>query len=259
MIAVLFACILCFAFAQNDYPCVITINGVTYDLTPLRVAKGKQDWKGNDFFYTYTMNVCGPTNGGGTCSFQSGSICQYFTQDGLFMESLGNYAGVGRLAPTWTMLNPQMPSYGVQVLLPNGNECLQGNIRTVVQFACDYNAPAVPVLQISEDNNGCFYTISLETKYGCPVEEGGDDEGLSNGSWFMIIVFAILLPVYVIGGCVYKRKVKQTTGMCESCPNHMFWMALPSLVADGCRLTGRGLCACYHKHCAKQSDHQQFN
>jgi len=65
---------------------------------------------------------------------------------------------------------------------------------------------------------------------------GGASGGLSGGSVFLILL-TVLSVVYVILGCVYMRRVKGTTTMKESCPNHEFWFGLPGLIMDGCRYT----------------------
>ena len=59
-----------------------------------------------------------------------------------------------------------------------------------------------------------------------------------------IIILCVVIPLYVIIGCIYKSQKLGATGM-EKCPNVEFWRDLPSLVKDGCAFTVvklKGLC-----------------
>ena len=72
---------------------------------------------------------------------------------------------------------------------------------------------------------------------------GGGKKGLSGG-WVFIILLCVLIPLYVVGGCIYKSQKLGATGM-DKCPNVEFWRDLPALVKDGFAFTFakiRGLC-----------------
>jgi hypothetical protein len=56
---------------------------------------------------------------------------------------------------------------------------------------------------------------------------------MSGGTVFLIIL-ACVIPVYIIGGCIYKRQKMGTTGVVESCPNVDFWRALPGFIKEVC-------------------------
>jgi len=53
----------------------------------------------------------------------------------------------------------------------------------------------------------------------------------------MLIILIVIIPVYIVGGCIFMRKQRGTTTMAESCPNNEFWFAFPGLVKDGCAFT----------------------
>jgi hypothetical protein len=77
---------------------------------------------------------------------------------------------------------------------------------------------------------------------GCTVS--GDDDGLSGGAIFLIIL-ACVIPVYILAGCAYNHKVKGAALGLQACPQKDFWTALPGLVGAGCSFTVaklRGLC-----------------
>jgi len=246
-------------FAQDDSPCDATLDGYTWDLSPLRRSQGDEDYPAEDFFYTYTLNICAPTRGVGRCRDLRSSVCQYYkTPPGVFADALGSYSGTDQYAPQWSLLPPPNndPALGVQVKLPNGDICLDGRYESFIQFECDKNAPPVPAISVVETN--CRYTFSMRTSYGCPHQAVGASGGLSNGSWFLIILFAICLPLYLVGGCAYKRKMKQTTGCWESCPNSQFWAAIPSLTWEGCKFSLKQLKACYAKHCDKNKTYDDI-
>src|SRR4051794_30612584 len=57
-----------------------------------------------------------------------------------------------------------------------------------------------------------------------------------SGGWIFIIILSVVVPLYVVGGCVYKHQKLGATGM-DKCPNVEFWRDLPSLVKDGFAFT----------------------
>jgi len=75
------------------------------------------------------------------------------------------------------------------------------------------------------------YTITIVAP-----SSGGGVGGVSGGGVFLILL-TVVGVLYVVGGCVFMRTRRGTTGLKESCPNNQFWFALPGLVMDGMRYT----------------------
>jgi hypothetical protein len=68
---------------------------------------------------------------------------------------------------------------------------------------------------------------------GAILAPSGGGGGISGGS-VLLILFFVGVPVYIAGGCIYKRKKLGTTGMKESCPQNEFWFDMfPALVKEG--------------------------
>jgi len=82
----------------------------------------------------------------------------------------------------------------------------------------------------------CTHSLYWKSKYACGINNNTPNNGLTGGSWFLITIFAIVLPVYLIGGILYNYKIKGSTGW-EVLPNIQFWIMLPLLVRDGCKFT----------------------
>jgi hypothetical protein len=59
--------------------------------------------------------------------------------------------------------------------------------------------------------------------------------GLSDGSWFLIVVFGIFLPVYTVGGAAFNHN-QGKTGI-ELVPNLDFWRDFPTNVKAGVEKT----------------------
>lgn len=189
-------------------------------------------YTGTDGTYQYKMNVCGPA-AGNNCGSNGYSVCQYQGPD--FVASLGKIGGNN---PVWTYLDSGSPAKGVKATYDNGDECwMEGTWKkriVNVNFPCDASAKNPSTMTVSEDKATCVFTITLAAAAACPGSGSGGD-GLSGGSVFLILLFT-LVPVYIVAGCLYKRKKLGTQGK-ESCPNYDFWSTIPDLVKDGCRFS----------------------
>jgi hypothetical protein len=72
----------------------------------------------------------------------------------------------------------------------------------------------------------------------------GSEGGTSGGTVFLIILM-VVVPLYIIGGCIYMRHQRGTVTMKESCPHYECWSVIPGLMKDGCIFTAKKLKAWY--------------
>jgi hypothetical protein len=197
------------------------------------MKKTAGDYVGTDNIYNYKANVCGEDIFGQTHGCNGGSICQ-FNPDDTFVANLGKFDG-GQ--PTWSPIDTANPSKGVKYTFTNGDQCyIQGSWRTRTvnaNFRCDQPKQADKIASVLEDTTSCTFQINFDG-YGCPGGDSKNPDGSTgmSGGWVFIIILCVAVPVYVIGGCVYKSQKQGTRGI-ESCPNIDFWKALPGLVKDG--------------------------
>jgi len=109
-----------------------------------------------------------------------------------------------------------------------------------IYFECDQDDTGLYKVDV-EIPIKCTYTLYWKSKYACAINNTPNNNELTGGIWFLIILFAIVLPVYIIGGIIYNIKIKGSTGW-EVLPNLQFWITLPSLVRDGCKFTFNSIC-----------------
>jgi len=62
-----------------------------------------------------------------------------------------------------------------------------------------------------------------------------DDEGLSTGWWFLIMLFGGI-GLYIALGCAYNIQTRNVTGI-DACPHLSFWREVPGLIRDGCSVS----------------------
>ncbi|KAM4702573.1 cation-dependent mannose-6-phosphate receptor [Rhinophrynus dorsalis] len=111
------------------------------------------------------------------------------------------------------------------------NHCNNEARKAMVMISCNKNTLGDGFTVIKEERNKsreCFYLFEMDSSLVCPPEESK----LSAGS-ILLIVFAVLVAVYIIGGFLYHRFVVGAKGM-EQFPNIAFWQELGNLTADGC-------------------------
>lgn len=98
-------------------------------------------------------------------------------------------------------------------------------------ISCNRHTLADNFNPVSEERGkvqDCFYLFELDSSLACPPEVSH----LSVGS-VLLVTFASLVAVYIIGGFLYQRLVVGAKGM-EQFPHLAFWQDLGNLVADGC-------------------------
>ncbi|NP_001088864.1 mannose-6-phosphate receptor (cation dependent) S homeolog [Xenopus laevis] len=101
----------------------------------------------------------------------------------------------------------------------------------MVMISCSKKTLGGDFTVVQEERNKsreCFYLFEMDSSLACPPEESH----LSVGS-ILLIVFAVLVAVYIVGGFLYQRFVVGAKGM-EQFPNITFWQELGNLMADGC-------------------------
>ncbi|XP_065531678.1 cation-dependent mannose-6-phosphate receptor [Lathamus discolor] len=188
-------------------------------LSPMRfnvtVEKGKTE------NYVYHFRVCREVN---STLHDFGGLVQTDRQN-------GKTTVIGRINETqvfngsdWIMLIYKGgDSYG--------RHCSGEKRRAVIMISCKRGVTASSFSIISEEREKeqeCFYLFEMDSSVACPAE----DSHLSVGS-ILLITFASLIAVYIIGGFLYQRLVVGAKGM-EQFPHFAFWQDLGNLVADGC-------------------------
>ncbi|NXE57676.1 MPRD protein, partial [Casuarius casuarius] len=112
-----------------------------------------------------------------------------------------------------------------------GRHCSGEKRRAVIMISCKREVTASSFNIISEEREKeqeCFYLFEMDSSVACPAE----DSHLSIGS-ILLMIFASLIAVYIIGGFLYQRLVVGAKGM-DQFPHFAFWQDLGNLVADGC-------------------------
>ncbi|NWH73714.1 MPRD protein, partial [Piaya cayana] len=112
-----------------------------------------------------------------------------------------------------------------------GSHCSGEKRRAVIMISCKRGVTANSFSIISEEREKeqeCFYLFEMDSSVACPAV----DSHLSVGS-ILLITFASLIAVYIIGGFLYQRLIVGAKGM-EQFPHFAFWQDLGNLVADGC-------------------------
>jgi hypothetical protein len=215
----------------QELPCVYTdSNGNYYDFTNLAKAttSAKVSSGGYDFYLTPCTRT--PKNSDVSCSNKNSPIIQIFENN--CVAFLGDIN-----TQTWS----KDPTNNHIVLgYTNGQDCLPGYRSAKISFECDPTIESALYEAKSDYPEKCQYEFEWKTKYACPITPGSGG-GLTGGAWFLIFLFAIILPVYLIGGVVYNMRFKGANGL-EAIPNISFWRDLPSLIKEGCSFTFGRLC-----------------
>eukprot|EP01126_Amoeba_proteus_P005728 TRINITY_DN11960_c0_g1_i1.p1 TRINITY_DN11960_c0_g1~~TRINITY_DN11960_c0_g1_i1.p1 ORF type:complete len:112 (-),score=7.01 TRINITY_DN11960_c0_g1_i1:130-465(-) len=72
---------------------------------------------------------------------------------------------------------------------------------------------------------GFIYQLGISSNVLC------GSSNLSGGSWFLIFVFAIVLPIYLIGGISWNYFHKKSGA--DLFPHYSFWSNLPDYFVRG--------------------------
>eukprot|EP00727_Mastigamoeba_balamuthi_P007628 m51a1_g3486 hypothetical protein (333) ;mRNA; f:785338-788313 len=224
----------------------------TYDLTPLYHDAGQDDvqYTGyiggkNVFFY---VNFCGPTTTSATSYCNSMAVCS--------KGSSFRYYGGGLVTSQQilkTNLSGVSSGDGVMVTYANGEAC-ETNPQilrsTIIYVNCDKKATAPgEFYEASESSNQCAYTLKMKSPVaGCgkPAPcDGCGSSGMGAGG-IILIILAVLVVVYLVGGCFYNYRFREIRTFPHMIPNLEFWVMIPGLVKDG---------ACFAFHGFKKGDY----
>ncbi|XP_075699329.1 cation-dependent mannose-6-phosphate receptor [Rhinoderma darwinii] len=172
--------------------------------------------------YTYTFVVCGGVQSGDKIS-----------NDGLVQNKTKTQeiTVIGRVNDTHVLNGTDW----ILLIYKSGDKydshCDKEARKAMIMISCNKKTLADGFTIINEQRekmSECFYLFEMDSSVACPIEESH----LSVGS-ILLIVFAVLIGIYIIGGFLYQRFVVGAKGM-EQFPNIIFWRELGNLVADGC-------------------------
>ncbi|XP_036107218.1 cation-dependent mannose-6-phosphate receptor isoform X2 [Molossus molossus] len=146
-------------------------------------------------------------------------------------KSNGKETVVGRLNETHIFNG----SNWIMLIYKGGDEydshCDKEQRRAVVMISCNRHTLADnfnPVFEERGKVHECFYLFEMDSSVACTPEVSH----LGVGS-ILLVTFASLVAVYIIGGFLYQRLVVGAKGM-EQFPHLAFWQDVGNLVADGC-------------------------
>jgi len=219
----------------DTMPCTFTDqSGNYYDFTPLSTTAVSASI-GQDK-YTYYVTPCATTPQNSLVIKQ----CKKVNSPAIQVDSDNNCV---YLADLQTQTFSKTPDGLIVIDYANGEPCGDVSRKAKISFMCDASTES-NLYQVQSDHPDiCQYEFDWRTKYACKGMAPGSNPngGLTGGAWFLIILFAIVLPVYIIGGVVYNIKVKSATGV-EVIPNIAFWKDFPSLIKEGCTFTFGKIC-----------------
>ncbi|XP_073645158.1 cation-dependent mannose-6-phosphate receptor isoform X2 [Tursiops truncatus] len=149
-------------------------------------------------------------------------------------KSNGKETVVGRINSTQIFNG----SNWIMLIYKGGDEydshCGKEQRRAVVMISCNRHTLADnfnPVFEERGKVQDCFYLFEIDSSLACSPEISH----LSVGS-ILLVTFASLIAVYIIGGFLYQRLVMGAKGM-EQFPHLAFWQDLGNLVAS----SGKGM------------------
>ncbi|KAI0181128.1 mannose 6-phosphate receptor domain-containing protein [Hypoxylon sp. FL1284] len=101
-----------------------------------------------------------------------------------------------------------------------------------VFFSCDRDpaAGAAQVSFIATDPDECSYVFKVKSQHACAGVEPHKPGSVGPGSVFLII-FAIAVLVYLLGGIFYQRTVANARGW-KQLPNYTMWASVWSFICD---------------------------
>jgi len=216
-------------------PCTFTDqDGNYYDFTPLSAVELSASIVQDK--YTYYVTPCATT----PQNTEVVKACSKVNSPAIQVDSDNNCV---YLADLQTQTFTKTPDGLIVIDYANGQPCGDISRKSKISFMCDASTESTLYQVQSDHPDICQYEFDWRTKYACKGMAPGSNPngGLTGGAWFLIILFAIVLPVYIIGGVIYNIKVKNATGA-EVIPNIAFWKDFPSLIKEGCTFTFGKIC-----------------
>jgi len=219
----------------DSEPCTFTDqDGNFYDFSLLStVTKSASIMAGT---YTFYVTPCATT----PQNTQVSKPCKKVNSPAIQVDQDNNCV---YLADLNTQTFSKTPDGLIVIDYENGEPCGDVSRTTKISFMCDTTTESNLYQAQTDHPDICQYEFDWKTKYACKGMAPGSNPsgGLTGGAWFLIILFAIALPVYLIGGIIYNMKVKNATGV-EVIPNIAFWRDFPSLIKEGCTFTFGKMC-----------------
>lgn len=200
-----------------------------FDLTPLYHTPEKPDklLAYDDDYNTYEINFCGTTN---DCS--DNAVCQQTIS--------GDHYGCGLLSTqSYSPLAGAKGGKGLTVKYTKGDQCSAGPARsTTLYLTCDEDVQDPIMERVVEGD--CSYEVRITTKHACGKPGSGESSSSDVAAIAILCVIICLIVIYFAGGAVYQWKVKNASTPKEYIIHSEFWLALPSLVVDGCKFIAHG-------------------
>jgi hypothetical protein len=205
----------------------------------------------------YLLNVCGTSqtscpDDAGDPPVTQGSGVQTTGGNGCYV--LGNYVGNNC---QWNG-NPE-GNEGIELILDDGTNvlCDDGTPRQLtIDFLCPDEGASGPLKPqtwtVTNKPQSCNYKYTFKTCAACAGGCSGNSPNTPSGSgggggesgvfgvWFLILTFAVVMPLYIGGAALYNYKVKGARGaeVMKLTPN--FWSAFFTNVKAGVSFTLSG-------------------
>eukprot|EP00461_Guttulinopsis_vulgaris_P000018 UN00018 len=211
----------------------------SFDVINLKSLKGQVKDVVDPFdadHYQYTMTFCA-TSSEAKCAADKGSICQYDqTQPASERYTAALASFTNTPAPEATYIQPGNKNSGVSIRFKNGGIChLPGGVQIDRQVDLRIKCPTSgsdSKITISETST-CVYEIDMFHKSACAG--ASDDEGMSGGAIFLLIIF-ITLAIYFAAGfaiCMFRFGKRGI----DAVPHKDFWCSLPGWYVAGIKFT----------------------
>ncbi|XP_013380064.1 uncharacterized protein LOC106151379 [Lingula anatina] len=198
----------------NDCSCQMDDGSGLVDIATLGRTDGKPAFSGLDpNSVKYSYNPCYPFTDG---ACENVAACQNLQNQNI---PIGKQDG-----SLWNV----DPASNELIVTYTQNTTGQEQV-TIVTLVCNKTiTDTADYIAIGTVTGNAPYFLSISHKCACP---GLCTPGLSAGT-VIIIVFFCVLAVYLIGGVLYTKFVKKSTGM-ELIPNLDLWKTFFQLIKDG--------------------------
>lgn len=180
--------------------------------------------------YEYKFVFCADVSSEKECASNHGALCQYDRNDNnKFVAALCSWTQSP--APVVTQTKPDDKSSGYTLSFENGGLCDGARKRYLTM---NLQCPTKNAVATISEEQTCVYNVSIPTKLACPG--GSDDDELSGGAIFLLVVF-LTLAIYFIAGfaiCFFRFG---KTGV-DAVPHFTaFWSQLPKWYMAGISFT----------------------
>eukprot|EP00823_Brevimastigomonas_motovehiculus_P000078 TRINITY_DN10184_c0_g1_i1.p1 TRINITY_DN10184_c0_g1~~TRINITY_DN10184_c0_g1_i1.p1 ORF type:complete len:273 (+),score=53.16 TRINITY_DN10184_c0_g1_i1:42-860(+) len=219
--------------------CKGDIDAHTYDLSNLAQYG---DVSGDFIGYTWLFSFCDHVRSSAAClETTNGNSCQVYKDGSSKVHSTSSWDQ----PITWAKRTDGVD--GIKLSL-TGGDGTDTKRSADLYLKCDKTRTGAPLFTDVRDNfpNYEYYMDSANacSDYTPPAGGGSSSKGLSGG-WIFIIILLCVIPVYIVAGCIIKRR-GGASGM-DSCPNWGFWKVIPGFALGGCKWTFTKMTSCCRK------------